>query len=257
MNRYKIIKRAFLVLALILLPLTQISAITDSRFETGNQYYAEGQYESAIELYEEILKSGMEAPELYYNLGNAYYRQALLPAAILNYERALLLAPHDSDIRYNLSLAYGQITDKIEPVGVFFLTRWFSGFRNNTDSDTWALISIAAFVVVLTCLLIFFFSQRSNFRKLAFFAGIVALLISITTFTYSHQQKQHLQNRNRAIVFSPSVTVRSAPEAGGTELFVLHEGVRVKLIQELNNWYEIQLEDGSTGWMHAEHLEII
>jgi tetratricopeptide (TPR) repeat protein len=229
----------------------------DQRVQKANLLYAEGEFEMAIEAYEEILRSGMEAPQIYYNLGNAYYRHGLLPSAILNYERALLLAPHDRDIRHNLNLAYGQITDKIEPVGVFFLTRWFSNLRNSTHSDNWAIASIVAFLLFLAGLLFFAFAKSTFLRKLAFFLAILAIVASGITFAFSNKQKHMLVNRDRGIVFSPSVTVRSAPEAGGTELFVLHEGTRVKILQSIGQWYEIELEDGNVGWMHGSHLEII
>ncbi|WP_026472987.1 tetratricopeptide repeat protein [Alkaliflexus imshenetskii] len=229
----------------------------DDRFEKANRYYTENQYEEAIEAYEEILKSGVESSYVYYNLGNAYYRQGLLPSAILNYERALLLTPHDRDIRHNLNLAYSQITDKIEPVGEFFLARWFSNLRNNTDSDTWAIISIVSFILFLAGLLFYFFAKTILVRKLTFFLAVLAVLASGITFAFSNNQKHRLINRNRAIVFSPSVTVRSAPEAGGTELFVLHEGTRVKILQTIGHWLEVEIEDGNVGWIHASHLEVI
>ena len=134
------------ILTILFILFSLDSMANDDRFEKANRYYIENQFEEAIEAYEAILKSGVESSYVYYNLGNAYYRQGLLPSAILNYERALLLTPHDRDIRHNLNLAYSQITDKIEPVGEFFLSRWFSNLRNNTDSDTWAIISIVSFI---------------------------------------------------------------------------------------------------------------
>lgn len=246
--------KTFALAALMLLP---GKTWADSRVEKANQHYAAEEYYNAIQLYEDVLKSGMEGPELYYNLGNCYYRQGLLPAAILNYERALLHAPHDKDIRYNLELAYSQIPDKIEPLGEIFIAQWFASIRNITKSDTWAWISIASFSLFLILLLIYFFSKRRALRKIGFFVGLIFLIISVTTFFFAKYQKQRLANRDTAIVFSPSVTVRSAPDAGSTELFVLHEGVKVKLLKFNNNWYEIQIEDGNEGWIHAEHVEVI
>lgn len=257
MGRLTMNSNIFKALALAALVLISGQAWADSRVDKANQHYAAEEYENAIQLYEDVLNSGMEAPELYYNLGNCYYRQGLLPAAILNYERALLLAPHDKDIRYNLELAYSQIPDKIEPLGEIFLAQWFASIRNTTKSDTWAWISIASFSLFLILLLVYFFSKLSVLRKLGFFVGLLFLLISTTTFFFAKYQKERLVNRNTAIVFSPSVTVRSAPDAGSTELFVLHEGVKVKLLQQNNNWYEIQIEDGNVGWIHAEHVEVI
>lgn len=250
-------KHIYYLFTLMMLFTMSINAQQDNRLHKANQHYADGDFDAAIEVYEEVLKSGMEAPQVYYNLGNAYYRKGLLPAAILNYERALLLAPQDKDIRYNLNLASGQITDKIEPVGVFFLTRWFANFRNSSDSDTWAIISILTFLLFLAGLLVYLFARTSLFRKIAFFMGLLSFMISVTTLAFSNHQKQRLVKRDRAIIFSPSVTVRSEPEASSTELFVLHEGTKVKILQRIDTWLEVELQDGSIGWMHEEHLEII
>ena len=255
MGRLTMNSNIFKALALAALVLISGQAWADSRVDKANQHYAAEEYENAIQLYEDVLNSGMEAPELYYNLGNCYYRQGLLPAAILNYERALLLLTiRISGTTSNLPTARYPI---IEPLGEIFLAQWFASIRNTTKSDTWAWISIASFSLFLILLQVYFFSKRSALRKLGFFVGLLFLLISTTTFFFAKYQKERLVNRNTAIVFSPSVTVRSAPDAGSTELFVLHEGIKVKLLQQNNNWYEIQIEDGNVGWIHAEHVEVI
>ena len=254
-NRFKINIKS--ILAVLLMTFSLHLSAADPRFDKANAFYSEGKFEEAINGYQEILKSGVESPELYYNLGNAYYRHGLLPKAIINYERALLLAPHDQDIRYNLELAYSKITDKIDPVGEFFLTKWFSSLRSSSDSDTWAKLSVATFVFFLIGLLLFFFAKTTLFRKVSFFFSVLLILVSIVTFGFSSNQKQKLINRDRAIIMTPSVTVRSSPDASGTEIFVLHEGTRVEILQNLREWNEIELQDGSVGWIPVADLEVI
>lgn len=244
-----------LLIAMVLI--TIHSTASDARFVKANALYAEGQFQDAIDAYEEILKSGVESPELYYNLGNAYYRHGLLPLAILNFERALLLAPHDRDTRYNLELAYSQIADKIEPVGEFFIAKWFSSLRSSTNSDTWAVFSIGFFVLFLMMMLLFLFAKTTTFRKITFFFAVLFVLIAATTFSFSSSQKQKLIHRTRAIIMTPSVTVRSSPDASGTEIFVLHEGTRVEILQTIGQWHEIELEDGNPGWIPVAALEVI
>ncbi|MCL2072361.1 MAG: tetratricopeptide repeat protein [Marinilabiliaceae bacterium] len=250
----KIIK---LYLTLSLICWSTVLSAMDERLIKANAYYSEGMFQDAIEVYEDILKTGMTSPELHYNLGNAYYRNGYLPAAILNFERALLLAPHDKDIRYNLDLAYSQITDKIETVEEFFLARWFAAVRGSTDSDHWAIVSIILFVLTFAALFVYFFSRSTAIRKITFFMALLFLIGSVTTLSFSYNQKQRLLKQNRAIVFAPSVTVRSSPDRSGTELFVLHEGTRVRILQTIGEWYEIELEDGNSGWMQANNLETI
>ena len=229
----------------------------DERFDKANAFYSESKFQEAIEAYEEILKTGVESPEVYYNLGNSYYRSGFLPSAILNYERALLLAPHDRDIRYNLELAYSQTADKIETVGEFFISRWFSSLRGSSDSDTWAMVSIVLFICSLVSIFFYFFSRTTIIRKISFFAAILLIVISSVSFAFSYDQKNKLIKRDRAIVFSPSVTVKSSPDMSGTEIFVVHEGTHVKILQVLGGWYEIEINDGNSGWIQASNVEII
>lgn len=229
----------------------------DERFDKANAFYSEGSFREAINSYEEILKTGVESPEVYYNLGNAYYRSGSLPQAIINYERALLLAPQNRDVRYNLELAYSQTADKIETVGEFFISRWFALLRSSTDSDKWAVISIVLFVIALVGGFFYFFSRTTAIRKISFFIAVLFVTGAVVTFVFSYDQKQRLINRDRAIVFTPSVTVRSSPDRSGTELFVLHEGTRVTILQTLGEWYEVELNDGNTGWMQTSNVEVI
>jgi tetratricopeptide (TPR) repeat protein len=76
-----------------------------AQFAKANQEYAAGDFKAAIADYEEVLRSGQDAPNLFYNLGNAYFRQKNFGRAILNYERALALDPRHPEAQANLRIA--------------------------------------------------------------------------------------------------------------------------------------------------------
>ncbi|WP_430810037.1 MULTISPECIES: tetratricopeptide repeat protein [unclassified Carboxylicivirga] len=234
-----------------------VSQAQDDRFTAANQHYSNGDFQSAIQAYNEILSTGLESGALYFNLGNAYYKNGELAQAILHYERALLLKPHDKDIRYNLELAYSQTTDKIETVDAFFLSKWIIDFRNKTTSDTWAFIGVACFILTLMMAAFFFFSKSVFLKKAGFYLGIGLLAATLITLTFSSRQKSKLEIRNHAIVFSPSLTVKSSPDASGTEIFILHEGTKVEIISTLGHWKEIQIADGTIGWVEEDAITII
>lgn len=229
----------------------------DNRFEQGNQYYNEGNYEKAIENYEGVLQSGLESAKLYYNLGNAYYKAGQLPEAIINYERALLIEPQDEDIRYNLELAYSQTSDQIDDVGTFFLNEWFQSIRNLNDSNGWAIYSVIAFILFLAGLGFYLFGRNAAMKKTAFALALIFLVISATAFAFSAYQKEQLVERNHAIIFTPTVNIKSSPDASGTNLFVLHEGTKIRLLSKLGEWWNIKLEDGNEGWVHESDVEVI
>ncbi len=254
-NNLKIMK--YLVLYSILLFSFQLSYAENSTIEDGNNLFKEGKYQEAIDSYESILNSGLESGALYYNLGNAYFKNNNIPKAILNYERAKLLLPHDKDIKYNLALCNSQITDKLKTVDTFFLITWFENLKNKTKSDTWAFISIISFLITIVSTGFFLFSKSRSLKQIFFGLGIVLLLFSMLTFDFSANQKSLLTNRDHAIIFNPSVAIKSSPSDSGKELFILHEGTKVKVIETVAGWNRIQISDGNEGWAPAQTMEVI
>ena len=229
----------------------------ESTLKEAEEAYAKEDYTQAIELYESVLKSYGESAMVYYNLGNAYYKAGKVAPAILNYERALLLNPGDSDTRFNLQVARQKTVDKIEPIGEFFLTRWIGTVEDVYSVDGWAQWGVASFVLFIGCLVLFFFSKWIRLKKIGFFAGICFLLISLVANLFADSQQDKLLHRADAIVFASTVTVKSSPDASGTDLFILHEGTKVTIKSTLGEWSEIQLEDGNVGWMPSKEIQQI
>ena len=87
--------------------------------------------------------------------------------------------------------------------------------------------------------------------------GLVFLVLVIFANIFAGNQKDELINRKSAIVFAPTVTVKSSPDASGTDLFILHEGTKVSIKSKLGDWNEIEMEDGNVGWMPSKDMEII
>jgi tetratricopeptide (TPR) repeat protein len=222
---------------------------TQLLWEKANAYYTTDEYAQAISAYEQILQEGQESAKLYFNLGNAYYKTGDLNNAILNYERAQLLAPQDEDIQFNLQLANQSVVTEIETLPQPFFVRWRSRVVNLFTADSWSFISIGAFIVFLGLLGLFIFSKRAGVKRLSFWLGIFAIIISGFTYSFAARQKKKIENRNHAIVFCPRVTVKSAPAQTGTDLFLLYEGVKVQISDSANTWKEIRLSDGNVGWL--------
>jgi len=218
--------------------------------------YAAEQYQTAIALYESLLKNYGASAEVYYNLGNAYYKAGKIASAILNYERALLINPGDGDIRFNLELVRQQ-TDKIEPLQEFFLKKWMRSVQNLIAVDSWATVGIVGFILFIFCLVLFFFSKRMYLKKMGFYFGILLFITVIIANIFAYNQKYELENRNGAIVFTPTVTAKSSPDNSGTDLFLLHEGTKVFIRSSVGDWNEITLEDGNVGWIPKKDIVVI
>ena len=254
MNKY--IKIVFL----IILVTKSIMTFADSNLallDVASTQYTDGQFEEAILTYTQILDNEYESSELYYNLGNCHYKLSELAFAILYYEKADLLAPNDEDIDFNLELARSHTVDKLDVIPEFFLSSWYNRLSTILLTNTWAVISMISFGISLLIFLLYIFTSSTIIKKLSFYSATLLLLVSLSSFIISSKESSKLMNRNTAIIFSPSVTIKSSPVESGTDLFLLHEGTKVTIIDSVSTWFEIKLIDGNEGFIQKESLKII
>lgn len=220
--------------------------------------YINNDFATAITLYENILTNEGESADIYYNLGNSYYKMDNIAKAILNYERALLLNPGDGDIRFNLELAQSKTVDKVIPKSEIFFISWINSLINTMSERGWAKVGIITFIMILTSLSLYFFGKKIILKKVGFIVAVILLFICVLANTFASTQKKEILNHGNAIIMTPSVTVKSTPNEGGTDLFILHEGRKVIIKDDtMKEWKEIQLEDGNAGWVSTSVLEII
>ncbi|MDR2533210.1 MAG: tetratricopeptide repeat protein [Tannerellaceae bacterium] len=251
MNIRKLYPLAALVLSLA------TAQAQEEQLKEAQADYAQANYTKAIETYRTVLQTYGESSEVYYNLANAYYKNNEIAPAILYYERALLIDPGDADIRFNLQMARGRTVDRITPVGSFFLAQWLNSVQNMGAADSWAMLGIGSFLMFIASLFVYFFSRHTLWKKTGFYLGFTFLAIMIVANIFARNQKNELTRHNQAIVFSPTVTVKSSPNSSGTDLFILHEGAKVTIRNTISEWNEIELEDGNIGWMPAKDMELI
>lgn len=227
------------------------SAEYQSMLQQANQFYADNQYSSAIDLYEKILTGRYESAVLYFNLGNAYFKSNDIPSAILNYEKALKMDPTDPDIRFNLELANSRIIDKIEPLPEFFLKSWWKSARNLMSSDRWARTGLASLFLMLAAAFLFITSRNILLRKISFWAGTVFIVFMLFSFIFSASGYRNYQQASSGIIFTPTVTVKSSPNENSVDLFVIHEGTKVYITDHIEGWSEIRLVNGNVGWVKS------
>jgi len=229
----------------------------DAKFKEANKFYQQDNFAKAIELYESIAQDGKCSYEVYYNLGNAYFRNNEFAKAILNYERALKLSPEDSEIKFNLSIARTKIVDKIVPIERFFIIQMWNDLLNSFSSGSWGIFVLIAIWLSFATLSLFFYVYRNSLKKLFLVLTIAFFSITIVTIFFATQKYRMEGERNTAIIMIPSAYIKSSPDAGATDLFILHDGTKVELLDELGNWKKIKIEDGNIGWLSDHAIEII
>lgn len=230
----------------------------DSLWTAGTGAYTDGDFETAVKSWESVRTVGLESPELYYNIANAYFKSGDIAHAILNYERALKLDPSYSDARFNLEFANNQIQDRIEEVPEFFLEVWGRRLCWIMPSDAWAVLALLALAATVALALLFVRGRTSNMRKVGFFAGIVALLCTLLCLDFAFWQRTDYRTNDKAIITRAVSSVKSSPSGeSSTDLFVLHEGTKVSILDEVGDWRNIELADGRQGWIKSSDFEEI
>jgi len=243
-------KRAYILLVFVIASIGMMAqSIQDQKFAKANYYYNESRYDTAVIIYERIMEEGFVSAPLLYNIGNTYFKMRNYPMAILYYEKALKLDPTNKEIKQNLAIANALITDKIEPMPVFFLTKWWRNIGNQLSANGWAGASLKLFGLLLILLFVYFTARTRGVRKASFFTSILVIILFVCSLIFAYQKHQYLNEQNEAIVMTPTITVKSSPSSSGVDLFVLHEGTKVEIMDKADNWDKIKIADGSVGWM--------
>ena len=254
-------KPAMLALLLLAAPFAAQAhedAYVDSLWNDANAAYAEGRWDAAASGYEMISDMGLESAALYCNTGNAYAKSGNVPMAILYYERALKADPSYEDAAYNLELMNTRIQDRIDPVPEFFLKKWLSAISYIMNSDAWAIVSLVLLGLTLAMFLLFLLAPSVAGRRTGFFVGLVLLVFMSFALGFSISQKKTYMNADKAIVMRPVVSVKSSPSTESSkDLFILHEGTKVTVLDQVGTWNNISLADGRQGWLPASDMERI
>ena len=220
--------------------------------------YIQGDYLTAIGIYESIIENQGVNATLYMNLGNCWLKRDEVAKAILCYERAYLIDPSDPDVKFNLELARTKTVDKVNQVNQLFIVVWFKKLLAVLDVNGWAIMTVILFAAAILFTGVLLFSKKRALRKISFSFSVFFLLLSILSFIFATTQMGNIRNRDTAIIMSPSVTVKSTPTSSGTDLFIIHEGRKVQIPDSsMKEWVEIRLEDGNTGWVPVNVMEII
>lgn len=219
--------------------------------------YNSKKYTEAIAAYNKIIAGGYESYSLYYNLGNAYFRNNELAQAVLYYEKALKLEPNNEDILYNIEVVNSKLVDKVEKVPELFYKKWWKQIVNMLSIDTLALVSLLLLTLSIILIAIYIAAVNIMIRKICFWGGAMLLLLFGISITAASQRNHYIVNQHEAIVFTANVNIKSSPDENSKDIFVLHEGIKVILLDEVSDWQEIRIANGSVGWIKNSDLRKI
>lgn len=234
-----------------------LRAQQDQLLKKAEQAYDSKKYKEAIAAYEELVDEGYRSWELYFNLGNAYYRNNQLGLAIYNYELARKINPEDEDVRINLGIASSKTIDKIDSKENFFINAVKTNLLSTFTTHTWAWFTIAALALAALTFFLFVSSAVVLVRRVAFTAACVfAGLFLFSWFCGYSALKAKVENKF-AIITAREVKIMNEPTQGASMKFNLHEGTKIRVVENNGDWLLIKLDNGNEGWVKLSEVGII
>lgn len=223
----------------------------------ANASYVACDYASAIALYRKILDQGQYSFELYNNIACSYLKIGNIGLSILYFYRALRLNPSSADANFNLEYAQSKTKDRIQTIPEFFLVRWMRGVRSSLSCGAWSILSILAFTCLLVFASMFFIATILRVRKIGFYGALISLLVFFAVTSFAISSRNCILDKQEAVVLSSAISVKSSPDKSATDLFIIHEGAFLRILNEVDDWCEVSLSDGKKGWLEKKSIEVI
>lgn len=236
---------------------TQAQHTLDNNFQEANNFYAKNKFDKALELYLRLEKVGYVSPELFYNIGNTYFKLKNIPYAILYYERSIKKYGPDEDVQHNLLLAQTKIVDRPETEPMLWPVKLTQSLIMQCSETQWTWISITMSIIIALVLYLMIISQVPKRKKLLYQINIVLIILMLLILYLGNKRKKIAYNDKEGIIIGTTVNAYSAPNEESANLFIIHEGLKVKIENTENNWVKIKINDQKIGWIPQELVKKI
>lgn len=233
---------------------TIASSQNEILFTTANNAYNTGDYEKSIKIYHTIINKNYYSAELYFNLANAYYKTNDIPNSIYYYEKALKLDSNDVDIIHNLNIVNKLKIDVIDQ----FPKSFYEIFANSLiilpmRYNAYLTVGLSLFFFIF--FVCYYFQVQLHKKRIYFRVSLVCLALSAFMFIITNMQYKKSLVRH-GIIFQ-NAQLKNEPNFKSNEILQLNEGTKVKIIERLDEWAKIRLDNGVEGWLISTNFKVI
>lgn len=224
----------------------------DDLSQQADAAYTKADYQTAAKLYQQMIDSGVQRSDVYFNLGNAYYQLHDLGRSLLNYRRAEQFTPRDEDLRLNIARVRAKRVDA--PNNYVFIAdqiaQWESGWLSGSEVGIvvlvlwWLSCGFLVAYLLLKCWQLWTrWGVTISFTVFVFIGAVSTVRVAVDS-TYPP-----------AVVVSPTASVLTGPDAKYMSIFDLHAAAEVRILERQGDWILVQLPDLQEGWVEANSLE--
>jgi len=229
----------------------------DSIFSRANKNYNLGSYEQALAGYDSIVQLGLHSSELYFNMGNAHYKLNRIAPSILNYEKAHLLDPTNEDIQHNLRFAQNMSIDVIEELPPNAFDAFVNRLSGMFSLPLWSGLVIGLLSLACLAFAVYLQSRQSRQKRQFFVLSLLLAVLSVSSFGLALDRQARDAQQSEAIIFAQTTDFRSEPNLRSEILVQLHEGTKVRVEDQVEQWVKVRLANGTVGWLTQNDVQRI
>lgn len=222
----------------------------DDTFNGACAAYSAGDYDKAIQQYEQLVSESVVNPTVFFNLGNAYFRKGALGPAIANYERVLQLSPAFDGARENLAKAVGDTRNHLArpapPDWQESLLFWHYQLSRRATNTFAALF----WLTLWGALALRQWRPLRYTRRIAIAAGVLAVAFGFSAWEKAHPELLAVANAD-------VVHVHYGTNESETVRFDLNEGDRVTVDKRVPGWSRVTTQNGERGWAQDADLVFV
>jgi len=247
--------RTISIIILLFISSSVVSQNSDL-FATANAAYKDKNYKEAITAYTQVLDEGFSSAELCYNLGTAYLQDKQLAKAILYFEKASRINPSDNRAAQNLAIAREEIDSPVVEIPEFFLLRFWKSFANLLPTWLWTLLQLLSTLLLCYAVYLWRLGKEESLKFKGFSLMLCAFAFTLISYFAGRTKNDLLTNKQSGIVMEATVLM-SGPDSRSDEIEPLSEGVKIKILDSIDEWYKVALMNKEQGWMAKDKVEII
>lgn len=216
--------------------------------------YNAGDYATAIDLYEKLIRADVTGAEIDYNLGSAYFQAADLGRALLHFRRAQEIMPRDGEINRGLALVRALRVD-IQGDETALLDNLAAFTAGSLTPAELGWLTLMGWLI--WCVLLLLSIVRKPWRRRlrwALIAWGVVVMLGVVLFLGRLCVEA---GRPSAVVTAFLTPVMSGPGQDYIEIFDLYSAAEMRVMETNGDWARVLLPDGRQGWVELSAIELV
>ena len=125
------------------------------------------------------------------------------------------------------------------------------------SADGWSMVALFLLWIGIVGMALWLLSSERTLKKRGFIVGAVLIPLSILLFLLANNAKNEANSSKFAIIMVRETPFRSSPDANAAPTSMLHEGIKIEILDKISNLLKTRLPNGEEGWIEETAVEKI